>query len=75
MVLQVGLQPALGDFGIVLGDQATKSTVRVRTKDIFFLNFGHEWHLPTQQPGFGSKHSSNGKLGTCALFRNLAISC
>ena len=37
MVLQVGLQPALGDFGIVLGDQATKSTVRVRPKTFFVL--------------------------------------
>ncbi len=44
-------------------------------KDIFCFNFGQEWHLPTQQPGFGSKHSSKGKPGTCALFRNLAISC
>ena len=37
MVLQVGLQPALGDFGIVLGGQATKSTVRVRPKTFFVL--------------------------------------
>ncbi len=37
MVLQVVLQPALGDFGIVLGGQATKSTVRVRPKTFFVL--------------------------------------
>ncbi len=37
MVLQVGLQPALGDFVIVLGGQATKSTVRVRPKTFFVL--------------------------------------
>ncbi len=41
----------------------------------FFKNFGQEWHLPTQHPGFGSKLSSKGKPGTCALFKNLAISC
>jgi hypothetical protein len=123
MVLQVGLQPFLGDFGFVLSGQATKYTVLMRPKDLFCVNFelggqisldqwsfrlafsqpwvilalfwvarpqnplsceardifcfhfGQEWHLPTQQPGFGSKHSSKGKPGTCALFRNLAISC
>jgi hypothetical protein len=37
VVLQVGLQPALGDFGIVLGGQATKSTVHVRPKTFFVL--------------------------------------
>jgi hypothetical protein len=37
VVLQVGLQPALGDFGIVLGGQATKSTVCVRPKTFFVL--------------------------------------
>ncbi len=37
MVLQVGLQPALGDFGLVLGGQATKSTVHVRPKTFFVL--------------------------------------
>ncbi len=37
MVLQVGLQAALGDFVIVLGGQATKSTVRVRPKTFFVL--------------------------------------
>jgi hypothetical protein len=37
VVLQVGLQPALGDFGIVLGGQATKSTVRVRPKKFVVL--------------------------------------
>jgi hypothetical protein len=57
VVLQVGRQPPLGDFGCVLGGQATKSTDRVRPKDIFCINFGQEWHLPSQHPGFGSKLS------------------
>jgi hypothetical protein len=47
----------MGDFGCVLGGQATKSTVCVRPKDIFCVNFGQEGHLPTQHPGFGSKLS------------------
>ncbi len=33
--LQVGLQPVLGDFGCVLGGQATKSTVHVWPKEPF----------------------------------------
>ena len=37
MAHQVGLQPVQGDFGCVLGGQATKSTVCVRPKDIFLL--------------------------------------
>jgi hypothetical protein len=37
VVLQVGLQAALGDFGILLGGQATKSIVRVRPKTFFVL--------------------------------------
>jgi hypothetical protein len=37
VVLQVGLQPALGDFGIVLGGQATKSTARVVRPKTFFV--------------------------------------
>ncbi len=57
VVLQVGRQPPLSDFGCVLGGQATKSTVCVRPKDIFCINFGQEWHLPSQHPGFGSKLS------------------
>jgi hypothetical protein len=57
MVLQVGRQPPLGDFACVLGGQATKSNVCMRPKDIFCINFGQEWHLPSQQPGFGSKLS------------------
>jgi hypothetical protein len=51
--------------------QATKSTVLVRPKDIFCVNFGQEGHLPTQHPGFGSKLSSKGKPGTCALLETL----
>jgi len=39
MVLQVGLQPVLGDFGYVLSGQATKSTVLMRPKDLFCVNF------------------------------------
>jgi hypothetical protein len=46
MVHQVGLQPVLGDFGCVLGCKATKSTVRVRPKDLSCVNFGQEWNLP-----------------------------
>jgi hypothetical protein len=62
----------MGDFGCVLGGQATKSTVfLVRPKDIFCVNFGQEGHLPTQHPGFGSKLSSKGKPGTCALLETL----
>jgi hypothetical protein len=61
----------MGDFGCVLGGQATKSTVCVRPKDIFCVNFGQEGHLPTQHPGFGSKLSSKGKPGTCALLETL----
>ncbi len=98
MVLQVGLQPVLGDFGYVLSGQASKSTVLMRPKDLFCVNFElvgqislDQWSfrlafsqpwvilalfwVASQQPGFGSKHSSKGKPGTCALFRNLAISC
>ncbi len=61
----------MGDFGCVLGGQATKSTVCVRPKDIFCVHFGQEGHLPTQHPGFGSKLSSKGKPGTCALLETL----
>jgi hypothetical protein len=63
--------PVISDFGCVLGGQATKFTVCVRPKDIFCVNFGQEGHLPTQQPGFGSKLSSKGKPGTCALLETL----
>ena len=63
--------PVIGDFGCVLGGQATKSTVCVRPKDIFCVNFGQEGHLPTQHPGIGSKLSSKGKPGTCALLETL----
>ncbi len=63
MVHQVGLQPVQGDFGCVLGGQATKSIVRVRLKEHFCLNFGKEWLLSPQHPGFGSKLSSKGKPG------------
>jgi hypothetical protein len=63
--------PVMGDFGCVLGGQATKSAVCVRPKDIFSVNFGQEGHLPTQHPGFGSKLSSKGKPGTCALLETL----
>ncbi len=38
-VLQVGLQPVLGDFGCVLDGQATKSTVLMRPKNLFCVNF------------------------------------
>jgi hypothetical protein len=69
MVLQVGLQPALGDFGCVLGGLATKSIVW--PKDLFCVNFGQEWHLLPQHPGFWSKLSSKGKPGTCALLETL----
>ncbi len=55
--------PVMGDFGCVLGGQATKSTVYVRPKDIFCVNFGQEGHLPIQHPGFGSKLSSKGNQG------------
>jgi hypothetical protein len=61
----------MGDFGCVLGGQATKSTVCVRSKDIFCVNFGQEGHLPTQDPGLGSKLSSKGKPVTCALLETL----
>ena len=71
MVHQVGLQPVQGDFGCVLGGQATKSTGCVRPKDIFCVNFGQEWHLPPQNPGIDFKLSSKGKPGTCALFETL----
>ncbi len=39
MVLEVGLQPVLGDFGCVLGGKATKSIVNVRPNDLFCVNF------------------------------------
>jgi hypothetical protein len=71
MVRQVGLQPVLGDFGCVLGCQATKSTVRVRPKELSCVNFGQEWHLPPQHPSCGSKLSSKGKPETCALLETL----
>ncbi len=64
----VVLQPVLGDFGCVLGGQATKSTVIVRPKDFFVLILDKKWRLPPQYPGFGSKLSLKGKPGTCALF-------
>jgi hypothetical protein len=57
--------------GCVLGGQATKSTVCVRPKYIFCVNFGQEGHLPTQHPGFDSKLSSKGKPGTCELLETL----
>jgi hypothetical protein len=71
MVLQVGLQPALVNFGCVLGVQASKSIVHVWLKDLFCVNFGQEWHLLPQHPGFCSKLSSKGKPGTCALLETL----
>jgi hypothetical protein len=43
----------------------------VRPKEHFFVNFGQEWHLPPQHPGFGLKLSSKGKPGTCALLETL----
>jgi hypothetical protein len=46
MVLQVGLQPVLGDFGCVLGGQATKSTVLIRPKDLFVLIMSWEARFP-----------------------------
>jgi hypothetical protein len=62
----------MGDFGCVLGGQATKSTVCVRPKDIFCVNFRQEGHLPTQHPGFGEKIFSKCKPpGTCALLETL----
>jgi hypothetical protein len=39
MVLQVGLQPVLGAFGCVFGGHATKSTVLVRPKGLYCVNF------------------------------------
>ncbi len=39
MVLQVGLQPVLGDFGCVLDGLATKSIVLVRPNDLFCVSF------------------------------------
>ncbi len=60
----ISLQPVLGDFGCVLGGQATKSTILMRPKAPFCVNFGQEWHLPPQYPGFGSKLSLKGKPGT-----------
>jgi hypothetical protein len=74
MVLQVGLQPVLGHFGCFLGGQATKSTVPVRPKTFFVLILDRNGICLPQHPGFGSKLSSKGKPGTCALFRNLLIS-
>ncbi len=38
-VLQVGLQPVLGDFGCVLGGLATKYIVLVRPNGLFCFNF------------------------------------
>ncbi len=67
-VLQVGLQPALGDFGCVLGGQATKSTVCVRPKTFFFKILDRNGICLPSNLGFGSKLSSKGKPGTCALF-------
>jgi hypothetical protein len=61
----------MGDFGCVLGGKTTKSSVCVRSKDIFCVNFGQEGHLPTQHPGFSSKLSSKEKTGTCALLETL----
>jgi hypothetical protein len=39
------LQPVLGDFGYVLGGQATKSTVLMRPKDLFCVNFELEGQI------------------------------
>jgi hypothetical protein len=61
MVLQVGLQPVLGDFGYVLSGQATKFTVLMRPKDLFCVNFElvsqislDQWsfRLAFRQPGW-----------------------
>ncbi len=71
VVHQVGLQPVQSDFCCVLGGQATKSTVHVRSKEPFCVNFGQEWHLPPQYPGFGYKNFLKGKPGTCALLETL----
>ncbi len=64
-----------GWFWLCFGWPGHKIHCLCEAKDIFFFNFGHEWHLPTHHPGFGSKLSSKGKPGACALLRNLAISC
>jgi hypothetical protein len=37
----------------------------------FCVAFGQEWHQPPQHPGFGTKLSSNGKPGTCALLETV----
>ena len=61
------LQPVLGDFGCVWGGKATKSTVFVRPKAFFCVNFGQEWHLTPQYPCFGTKLSLKGKPRNGAL--------
>jgi hypothetical protein len=40
-------------------------------KNLFCVNFGQEWHLPPQHPGFGLKLSLKGKPGTCPLLETL----
>jgi hypothetical protein len=71
MVHQVGLQPFQGDFGCVLGGQATNPLSVWGQKNLFCVNFGQVWHLPPQHPGIDLKLSSKGKPGTCALLEIL----
>ena len=52
MVLQVGLKPVLGAFGCVLGGQATKSTVLVRPKGLFCVNFELGGQISLDQGSF-----------------------
>ncbi len=60
MVLQVGLQPVLGDFGCVLGGQITKSTVLVRPNDLFVLILSWEARFPWTSGPSGWSSASTG---------------
>ncbi len=65
VVLQPSASP--GGFWLCLGWQGHKIHCPREAKSPFCVNFGQQWHLPPQYPGFGTKLSLKGKPRTCAL--------
>ncbi len=75
MVLQVGLQPVLGAFGSVLGGQATKSTVLVRPKGLYCVNFELGDQVSLDQWYFMLAFTSHGWFWLCFGWPGHKIHC
>ncbi len=58
-------------FWLCFGWPGHKIYCLCEAKRNFCVNFWQKGHLPTQYPGFGSKLSSKGTPGTCALLETL----